>query len=155
MENPRTKAKRARKRRKEKEEETTATGHGHPAPARTSGPTPGYPAPITERPEAEPRQPGHPARGPDIRLFPSRRTSGPQPGHPDPAYPESSEAGHSSPDTRPASPDIRHLAKARTSGTSRRPGHPARRPDIWTSVPLCPIDYIYFPSTYVLGLALV
>ena len=44
--------------------------------------------------------PGHPA----------------QPGHPDPAYPESSEAGHSS-------PDIRHLTKARTSGPT--PGHPA------------------------------
>ena len=79
--------------------------------------------PSQNAPEAEPRQPGHTARGPDIRLFPSRRTSGPQPGHPDPAYPESSETGHSSPDIRPASPDIRHLAKARTFGPT--PGHPA------------------------------
>ena len=31
-----------------KEEETVTTGPGHPAPARTSGPTPGNSAPITE-----------------------------------------------------------------------------------------------------------
>ena len=113
----------------------SATGPGHPARPRTSGPSrkPEHLAPITERPEAEPRQPGHPARGPDIRLFPSRRTSGPQPGHPDPAYPESSETGHSSPDIRPASPDIRHLAKARTSGPT--PGHPAPLPACSASGP--------------------
>ena len=53
--------------------------------ARTSGHSPDIRCPIIERPEAGPRQPGHPARGPDIRLFVSRRTSGPQPGHPAPA----------------------------------------------------------------------
>ena len=50
--------------------------------ARTSGPSPEIRRPSQNAPEAEPRQPGHPARDPDIRLFVSRRTSGPQPGHP-------------------------------------------------------------------------
>ena len=98
-------------RMKEDDERTRrkATGPGHPAPEDVNNssspatevlqdpdirPDPGHPAPPASpdirrpsqnAPEAEPRQPGHPARGPDIRLFVTLRTSGPQLGHPAPA----------------------------------------------------------------------
>ena len=95
--------------------------------------------------------PGHlaPRQHPDIRPHP--RKSGQ-------AIPESTMTSSVSPDIRPACPDIRLPVKPRTSGPT--PGHsalPACVQCFWAEahVPLRPLDYIYFPSTYVLGLALV
>ena len=125
-----------------------ATAAGHPAGARTSGAT-------NQKKTRERQKPGgstaagHPA---DPRTSGTPRRSR----HPAPArksgarYPESRRIGHSSPDIRPASPDIRHLAKARTSGPT--PGHPASPAcvqRIWAEahVPLRPLDYIYSPTS--------
>ncbi|XP_073356168.1 uncharacterized protein [Aegilops tauschii subsp. strangulata] len=108
---------------------------------RTSSLDPGHPAPgASSTPVVQPTgiapdirlQPGNPARGPKIRHPLSREHRGRprQPGHPDP------EPGHPA---RPEPPDIRTPSiqrasrpapTARTSGTLRRPGHPARHPDI-------------------------
>ena len=66
-----------------------ATGPGHPAPPASPDirHQPGNPAPITERPEAGSRQPGHPAQRLDIQRLGKARTSGPSPGHPAPDLP--------------------------------------------------------------------
>ena len=98
---------------------------GHPAlPASPDiRPQPAHPAPITARVQK--------LNPTSLDIRPEARTSGSSraAGHPAPArksgarYPESRSIGHSSPDIRPASPDIRHLVKARTSGPT--PGHPA------------------------------
>ena len=127
MESPRTKAKCARERRKEKEEEPAATGPGHPAPARTSDPMP---------------------RTSDSSRSP--RPSPPSPRNLEHANQRAEESGNSS-------PDIRLSVKPRTSGPlPGRPAFPACVLWIWAEahVPLRPLDYIYSPSTYVLGLAL-
>jgi hypothetical protein len=134
------------------------TGEGSQAP--DIRPWPGHPAPgdvndssspaaqVLQAPDIrrQPRtsgasgHPGHPARSPEIRRPLSREHRGRprQPGHPAP------QPGH--PDPRKG-PDIR--PDARTSGP------PACVQCIWAEahVPLRPLDYIYFPSTYILGLA--
>ena len=143
----------------EKEEESAATGPGHPAPARTSGPSrkPGHPT-IARKSGAHRRR--HPKLNhvsPDIR--PEARTSGSSraAGHPAsspeiraPPFQRATRLDPDSLDIRPQRPDIRRLGKARTSGP------PACVQRIWAvaHVPLRPLDYIYSPSTYILGLAL-
>ena len=92
-------------------------------------------------PDIRRHQPEEDQRETEARRLYSGRTSGAprRAGHPAPArksgarYPESRRIGHSSPDIRPASPDIRHLAKARTSGPT--PGHPAPLPACSASGP--------------------
>ena len=81
-------------------------------------------------PDIRRHQPEEDQRETEARRLYSGRTSGAprRAGHPAPArksgahYPENRRIGHSSPDIRPTSPDIRRLRKARTSGLT--PGHP-------------------------------
>ena len=107
-------------RRKEKK---TAPGPGHAAPApdirplETSTTAAAQPAKYYRARTSGP-MPGHPAPPESPEIRPLARTS-------DPANPESTERSH-------ASPDIRHLLKARTSSPSRAPGYPALLPEIWT-----------------------
>ena len=107
---PKYKDEGARREEPEKGYRTRTSGPGpdiRPLPqAWTSGTSPKIRRPSQKTPEAEPSQPGHPARRepPDIR--PSSRKSGAPSQKLDPA----------SPDIRPQRPDIRRLGKARTSG---------------------------------------
>ena len=91
---------------------------------RTSGPSPDIRTSPDIRPQpGHPDQPGHPARPPEIRR-PSQKTpeaEPSQPGHParrEPPdiRPSSRKSGAPSQKLDPASPDIRRLGKARTSG---------------------------------------
>ena len=103
-------------------------------------------------------------QAPDIRRQPRTSSASPSPGHPPRRRKsgtlqiESNKVSSSSPDIRPVSPDIRLSVKPQTSGPS--PGRltsPAYVQCIRSKahVPLHPLDYIYSPSTYVLGLALI
>ena len=140
----------------------------HP-PWRTQGPSPSVRGSkgrrrkkrqLLQAPDIRP-QPGHPApedvnnssslaiealQGPDIR---------PGPGHPAPRdSPEiRRQPGHMAPHHRMSRSWIK---PAQTSGPA--PGHPASPACVQcvraeAHVPLRPLDYIYSPSTYVLGLA--
>ena len=124
--------------------------------ARNDGQVPNYKdeGARREEPEKGYRTPTS-GQAPDIRPLPQARTSG--------TSPEIRRPSQNVQKLDLASPDIR--PSARTSGASGKPRHPARRPDIRPLLPTCsvsgpkahvplrPLDYIYSPSTYLLGLA--